>query len=483
MLKNKRKRFPRRGLLNNEELGYEDGSDYAIDEHESGRRFLQAIESHVEGLASKLSRVQKLAGIGDGEAVLGPAAEDHAERTAKVSASALSLFIRLCLEKYKKAHVEPGHAVGAVGAQSIGEPGTQMTLKTFHFAGVAGMSITQGVPRIKEIINASKVISTPVITCPLLNTQQIEAARVVKARIEKTLLSDVLRSVKDKWRINEGNVVLWIDTDALADLHLGIDVYDISQAICRERKLKIQPGDITISTASIAIRLRPITSTPSRSRSAASNGGDLLIRANFLRRTLPLVPISGYPHAARALIETSDDNNHRVLVEGYGLRDCIATEGVISTQVRTNSVMECSEVLGIEAARKTIVDKINAVIGYMGIDPRHIQLLADIMSFKGKVLGITRFGLSKMQDSVLHLASFKKTPDHLFKAAAGMKANQIEGVSEGIIMGQTISVGTGAFQVMRRLGIQLGDLQQKPTLFEDAWNAEMKKRGGKRAQL
>ncbi|KAJ3528006.1 hypothetical protein NM208_g10426 [Fusarium decemcellulare] len=483
MLEGERKRFPRRGLLNNEELGYEDGSDYAIDEHESGRRFLQAIESHVEGLASKLSRVQKLAGVGDGDATLGPGAEDHVERTAKVSASALMLFIRLCLDKYKKARVEPGHAVGAVGAQSIGEPGTQMTLKTFHFAGVAGMSITQGVPRIKEIINASKVISTPVITCPLLNTQQIEAARIVKARIEKTLLSDVLRSIEVEWRADEGNVILWIDTGALADMHLGIDVDNIARAICRERKLKMQPGDITISTGRIAICLTPVSGTPGRGISAASDGSDLLVRANFLRRMLPSVPISGYPHATRAIIEAGEDNSHRVLVEGYGLRDCMTTEGVVGTRVRTNSVMECGEVLGIEAARTTIADEINAVMGYMGIDPRHMQLLADVMTFKGEVLGITRFGLSKMRDSVLHLASFEKTSDHLFDAAAGMKTDQIEGVSEGIIMGQTMGVGTGAVQAVRRLGIQLGDLRQKPTLFEDAWNAKMKKEGSKRAQL
>ncbi|KAM0439820.1 hypothetical protein ACHAPT_000917 [Fusarium lateritium] len=482
MLEGERKRFPRRGLLNNEELGYEDGSDYAIDEHESGRRFLKAIESHVEELASKLSRVRKLAGIEDGKAVLGPRAEDHAERTAKVSSTALILFIRLCLEKYKRAHVEPGHAVGAVGAQSIGEPGTQMTLKTFHFAGVAGMSITQGVPRIKEIINASKVISTPVIACPLLNSQQIEAARVVKARIEKTLLSDVLRSTEDEWRTDEGNVILWINMDALADMHLGIDVYDIARAICKERKLKIQPSDMTISTGRISIRLRVASSTPGRDKPAVGDG-DLLLRANFLRRMLPSVSVSGYPQATRALIETSEDSSHRVLVEGYGLRDCMATEGVVGTQARTNSVMECGEVLGIEAARTTIADEIDAVMGYMGIDPRHMQFLADVMTFKGEVLGITRFGLSKMRDSVLHLASFEKTPDHLFEAAAGMKADQIEGVSEGIIMGQTMGVGTGAFQVVRRLGIQPGDFQQKPTLLEDAWKAEMKKKGSRKAQL
>lgn len=110
---------------------------------------------------------------------------------AKISASALDKFLTLCLEKHDRAKVEPGHAVGAVAAQSIGEPGTQMTLKTFHFAGVAGMSITQGVPRIKEIINASRNISTPLITCALNNPEDERVARLVKSRIEKTYLRDV----------------------------------------------------------------------------------------------------------------------------------------------------------------------------------------------------------------------------------------------------------------------------------------------------
>jgi DNA-directed RNA polymerase III subunit RPC1 len=134
--------------------------------------------------------------------------------------------------------------------------------------------------------------------------------------------------------------------------------------------------------------------------------------------------------------------------------------------------MECRDVLGIEAARTTIAVEIGEVMKDMNIDPRHMQLLADVMTYKGEVLGITRFGLSKMRDSVLQLASFEKTPDHLFEAAAGMKTDQIEGVSECIIMGQTMSVGTGAFQVVRRLGIRDSDVKQKPTLFEDAWKKE-----------
>ena len=119
-------------------------------------------------------------------------AKRYVERTTKMSRSTLVAFIEACLKKYDRAKVEPGSAVGAVAAQSIGEPGTQMTLKTFHFAGVAGMSITQGVPRIKEIINASKVISTPVISCDLISKDEI-AARVVKGRIEQTFLRDVGR--------------------------------------------------------------------------------------------------------------------------------------------------------------------------------------------------------------------------------------------------------------------------------------------------
>ena len=121
------------------------------------------------------------------------------DRVAKVSRPTLLAFIEACLEKYEKAKVEPGSAVGAVAAQSIGEPGTQMTLKTFHFAGVAGMSITQGVPRIKEIINASKTISTPVITCNLLGKNNVTAARIVKGRIEQTFLKDVSIRTSNKF--------------------------------------------------------------------------------------------------------------------------------------------------------------------------------------------------------------------------------------------------------------------------------------------
>lgn len=130
------------------------------------------------------------------------------QKSDPITKNQLLEFLRFCCMKYERAKIEPGTAIGAIGAQSIGEPGTQMTLKTFHFAGVASMNITLGVPRIKEIINASKKINTPIIKARLheavggfSNTKSKIAAeassRVVKGRIEKTLLGDVLDCIQE----------------------------------------------------------------------------------------------------------------------------------------------------------------------------------------------------------------------------------------------------------------------------------------------
>ncbi|KAL2754016.1 hypothetical protein ACRALDRAFT_1075933 [Sodiomyces alcalophilus JCM 7366] len=494
VLAKERAHYPRKTLECRTEIDFNHGDEFHTDEHEGARDFLQSIETYVRGRAQKLARVLERVGLpSEGSAMELDLDEDqkakkaYAERVAKVSQTALKLFLKLCLEKYKKAHVEPGHAVGAVGAQSIGEPGTQMTLKTFHFAGVAGMSITQGVPRIKEIINASKLISTPVITCPLMQNKEINAARIVQARIEKTYLEDVLSFVEDEWFADRGSVVLQIDMEALSNMYLGISVRDIAEAIVKHKKLKIQREDLSVDADRITVRVRPDDSASAkrtaRSRAmAAKDDADLLVRANHLRRVLPTVAISGYPEATRAIIQ-KDKDTHTVLVEGYGLLACMNTEGVDGKKTTTNNVMEARTVLGIEAARSTIAREISEVMKDMSIDPRHMQLLADVMTFKGEVLGITRFGLSKMRDSVLQLASFEKTPDHLFEAAAGMKTDEIEGVSESIIMGQTMSVGTGAFHVVRRLALEKRDIGQRKTAFEDAWVSEAARKRTQRRQV
>src|SRR3569833_3921820 len=134
----------------------------------------------------------------------------------------------------------------------------------------------------------------------------------------------------------------------------------------------------------------------SRAKAApAEETSDLLLKVNLLRRLLPTLAISGYPDANRAVIQTSEDETHEVYVEGYGLKDCMNSEGVIGTRVSSNNVMECCDILCIEAARKTIAVEIAKVMREMNIDPRHMELLAVVMTYKGEVLGITRFGMSK----------------------------------------------------------------------------------------
>ena len=155
----------------------------------------------------------------------------------------------------------------------------------------------------------------------------------------------------------------------------------------------------------------------------------------------------------------------------------MTTEGIDGSKTKCNNVMEMNSVLGIEAARSTIIAELDAVMGaQMDIDPRHMALLADVMTYKGDVLGITRFGLAKMRDSVLQLASFEKTPDHLFDAAVKGKKDTIEGVSECIIMGQSMGLGTGAMKMIRAMKWKDEDLETKPTSFEDAWKEVEKER-------
>ena len=356
---------------------------------------------------------------------------------ARITEAILCEFLQQCWEKYMRAKIEPGSAVGAVGAQSIGEPGTQMTLKTFHFAGVASMNVTLGVPRIKEIINAAKVINTPIIAATLVSKSE-QAARIVKGRIEKTYLGDVASVIEEAWSGSHTYLGVHIDMDAIQKLQLEVTLDDIKRAIVAAPRLKIRDERITLLPHKDRLRIYIYPDEKER---------DVYFTLKQLKRQLPKVVIKGIPLATRAVI--SDEKGERkLLVEGYGLKEVMTTEGVIGTQTQTNHIMEMQQVLGIEAARNSIYHEIDYTMAShgMSIDPRHVMLLADVMTYKGEVLGITRFGVAKMKDSVLMLASFEKTTDHLFDAALYGKSDSIAGVSESIIMGNPAqTVGTGMY--------------------------------------
>lgn len=215
--------------------------------------FIEMVLNFVnEKMAGKLAKIRKAHGLQSGLAMPDEdymdmdIDEDEDEAVKNVvrnlfviTERQLREYLGVCLSKYLKAKIEPGTAVGAIGAQSIGEPGTQMTLKTFHFAGVASMNITLGVPRIKEIINAAKVISTPIIKCELYSNKDVRAARVVKGRVEKTTLGDVAMYMDEVYEPNEAYILLRIDLDAINRLQLETNLHQIAQAIKTAPKLKM----------------------------------------------------------------------------------------------------------------------------------------------------------------------------------------------------------------------------------------------------
>lgn len=482
-----------------------------------------------------------------------PSTKDRFELTSKLSARTLDSFIKACLEKYERAKVEPGHAVGAVGAQSIGEPGTQMTLKTFHFAGVAGMSLTAGVPRIKEIINASRDISTPVITCRLERRSDgsipEELARIVKGRIECLYLEDITDFIQISHPTSRSSCIyLKLNMDTIVDLGLDITVHDVCRAIEKHRRLAKAELRLFL-TRSDEIKITSEGSIKSNKRGAAakaeeSGPNERLLRLQAIRRILPTVHILGHLQATRAVVmaepdplsdeilarraknkpesapttiastdmaseKTLDTNPpikqesgvlpeatdkpvkqeiaptakaakapsaeklqmHKLMISGYGLRRCLSTPGIDPHATQTNSIIETFDVLGIEAARSKIIAEIGEVMKGLSIDPRHMALLADVMTYRGEVLGITRFGLAKMRDSVLQLASFEKTADHVFDAGIAGKRDGIEGVSECVIVGRTMGLGTGSVEVVRGMGISAADLQIRHCTFEEAWSS------------
>lgn len=468
MLSKERVKLKREDLLRNE-LGYMERSDHGIDQFESARDYLESIQQYVQ---TKADRLISRGGDNDPSDERSRKGLDH---TGKLTRTTLRTFITSCLAKYKKAQVEAGHAVGAVGAQSIGEPGTQMTLKTFHFAGVAGMSITQGVPRIKEIINASKEISTPVVSCELVTKGSTIAARFVKGRIEKTYLRDIIHFVKETWTGKQAYITVKLNWKTVKDLKLEIGILGILNAIKSHKRFKASDLKFQHSASHIHIYvdLDPLSKAELSKTEVNATTADPFLRLKHLKRILPDIQVLGHPHANRAIIRTDESlTKNTLLVEGYGLKECMTTLGVDGLHTSTNNVMEMREVLGIEAARTTIIREIGEVMKDMDIDPRHMQLLADVMTYKGEVLGITRFGLSKMRESVLQLASFEKTADHLFDAGGQGRSDKIEGVSECIIMGKTVSLGTGAMEVVRRMNYFEGQIGARKTVFEDAW-AEM----------
>lgn len=373
--------------------------------------------------------------------------EKLVRKLINLNPTVISEFVKIAMQKHFKAKIIPGEAVGAVAGQSIGEPSTQMTLKTFHFAGVDSMNISLGVPRIKEIINAVKQIATPIITAKLHNETDLIAAKVAKGQITKTILSHIAKSVQQIYSPGGCYIQIELDREVIENLKLELSAEKVRQAILTNGKLKLKEHHIT-NLGDDRIKVDAYD----------SNREKMFFVLQELRNRLIGVRISGIPTVERAIInrDEKDDSKYHIAVEGYGLKEVMSAQGIDYTKTLTNHVIECEQVLGIEAARSTIISEIRLTMDQYGIsiDYRHLNLLADVMTCRGNVLGITRFGVQKMRDSTLMLASFEKTTDHLFDSAVRGRRDDIEGVSECIIMGLPIPLGTGLFKLLYKPNIQ-----------------------------
>ncbi|KAM3407632.1 hypothetical protein ACQJBY_001166 [Aegilops geniculata] len=363
-----------------------------------------------------------------------------------ISAKQLQVFLDTCLSRYHSKIIEAGASIGAIGAQSIGEPGTQMTLKTFHFAGVASMNVTLGVPRIKEIINAVKKISTPIITTELLSEQDELFAAKVKCSIEKVVLGEVAAAIKIVLKSNQPYLVVELDMQ-LTERYMGISSDTVQLSILNDPKIKLKSEHVRVIDEA-KLRIYPTGTDKSK----------LQLELHNLKSMLPKLIVKGISTVERAVVNPvlrrdGTFDRYNLLVEGTNLLKVLGTPGVDAKRTKSNHILEVNKTLGIEAARRSIIDEIRYTFenNNMMIDLRHMMLLADLMTYKGEILGIAAGGIAKMKSSVLMLSSFERASEHLFNASYTGREDQIEGVSECIIMGMPMQLGTGILKVRQRL--------------------------------
>ena len=339
-------------------------------------------------------------------------------KKAKLPKESVERVIKLAIENYKKALVEPGEAVGVVAAQSIGEPGTQMTLRTFHYAGVREQNVTLGLPRLIEIVDARREPSTPIMTIRLDKEykRDKEKATEIARKIIATKLEDIAHAIY----IDPETQELIVELDSVMMENRGVTIEEL-----RER-IKIPGCEVRVNERQVIV--------------AAKKEADL----RKLMDKISQYHIKGIPEIKRVLV-TEEDGEWVIRTDGSNLPKVLNVEGVDPTRTTTNHIQEIANTLGIEAARNAIIQEAVGVLEEQGLDVdiRHIMLVADIMTHTGEVRQIGRHGISGEKESVLARAAFEITVPNLVEAAVQGKSDPLKGVTENVIVGQSIPIGTG----------------------------------------
>ncbi|USN45602.1 MAG: DNA-directed RNA polymerase subunit A'' [Candidatus Woesearchaeota archaeon] len=332
------------------------------------------------------------------------------------------------LEEYVSAQVESGDSVGLIGAESIGEPGTQMTLNTFHFAGVSEMNVTTGLPRLIELLDARKKISTEITEVFLKKEfNNAESVKRYASMIKETLLKDYLEEVS--LDMAELKLIVKLNKQRM-DL---VDLKPVQVAKMLEKALK---------NYKIGVEEFTLTIVQSSTKDAD------FFSLYKLKEGIKKVYVNGIKGITQVL-PVKKGSDYVIMTAGTNLKDLYKLEFVDTFRTFSNSVAEVEKILGIEAARSLIVDELMKVIESQGlnVDVRHIMLIADTMCMSGTVLGINRYGVVKEKPSVLARASFETPIVHLINAAMAGEVDTLRSVIENVMINQPIPVGTGTVKL------------------------------------
>lgn len=326
-------------------------------------------------------------------------------------------------QKYMASKIHPGEAIGIVTAESFGEPGTQMTLRTFHFAGVAEANITLGLPRLIEIFDARKDISTPVMDIYLKKQPKDEKElEKIIAMIKEIKFAEVIESVSIN--IAKMQIEVMLNRKRMKDLEIGYD------ALLRSLRAALKTVDIADKDDLLVIKpkLKEIT----------------LPSLYAIKERIKEAPVKGIEGIKQVL--PIKRNDEIVLISaGTNLKRVLEIDVVDATRTTSNDIFEIAKVLGIEAARNAIIAEVSKVLHDQGleIDDRHIMFVSDLMTTTGTVKGVTRSGITGEKESVLARASFETPIVHLINASMVGEIDRLNSVVENVLINQPIPLGTG----------------------------------------
>uniref|UniRef100_A0A023F603 DNA-directed RNA polymerase subunit n=2 Tax=Triatoma infestans TaxID=30076 RepID=A0A023F603_TRIIF len=417
----------------------------------------------------------------------------------RLSSEAFEWLIGEIENRFKQAQAQPGEMVGALAAQSLGEPATQMTLNTFHFAGVSSKNVTLGVPRLKEIINISKRPKAPSLTVFLTGAaaRDAEKAKNVLCRLEHTTLRKVTANTAIYYDPDPQNTVIPEDQE-FVNVYYEMPDFDptrISPWLLRieldrkrmtDKKLtmeqiseKINAGfgdDLNCifnddNAEKLVLRIRIMNSDDGKNLADEEESVDKMEDDMFLRcieaNMLSDMTLQGIEAISKVYMHLPQtDSKKRIIVtetgefkaiadwlletDGTSLMKVLSERDVDPVRTFSNDICEIFSVLGIEAVRKSVEKEMNSVLQFYGlyVNYRHLALLCDVMTAKGHLMAITRHGINRQDTGALMRCSFEETVDVLMDAASHAEVDPMRGVSENIIMGQLPRMGTGCFDLL-----------------------------------